>query len=101
MSEAFWETGWVVFRFSDDMPYEFRPPELDGLWINRDAVPETQSIEAARQLAEKDHTAHLVGEAVAYPTDRTEVDAQGRLAQVWEIRPLWKIDESPNPKPAG
>jgi hypothetical protein len=83
---------WVVFRFSDDMPVSHRPPDLDGLWIDRNDVPSTQSIEAARRASEQGRR-YLVGEAVAHPTERLEVSEDGRVAQVWEIRPLWKSDE--------
>jgi hypothetical protein len=105
---------WVVLRFSEDMPVEYRPPDLDGLWMRKDEVPSAPSIEAARQAAESHQNEHLVGEAVAMPTDRFETrvvphrvpytDAEGypvglineetQIAQVYEIRPLWKVDES-------
>jgi hypothetical protein len=113
------ETSWIVLRFSDDMPLEYRPPDLDGLWMPRDQAPRAQSIEAARKAAESHENEHLVGECVAVPTDRFEErtvlegteavvpDAwresyRGpggkafvlQKAQVYEIRPLWKIDES-------
>ncbi len=108
------EYEWIVFRFSEDMPEAYRPPDLDGLWMHVSEAPVAPSIEAARALAEDTETEHLVGEAVAYPTERTETrvientvpyrldvngDVEGveqfeeETAQVWEIRPLWKIDE--------
>lgn len=114
------EYEWIVFRFSEDMPEAYRPPDLDGLWMHVSEAPVAPSIEAARALAEDTETEHLVGEAVAYPTDKTEVRVvnlklivpvtlessdgvisipwdgshfERQVAQVWEIRPLWKIDE--------
>lgn len=109
------QAEWIVFRFSDDMPESYRPPDLDGLWMPADQAPRAQSIDAARKAAESHENEHLVGECVAVPTDRFEtrqVDT-GALrvhfptapehdydvvpferAQVYEIRPLWKVDES-------
>lgn len=125
-------TEWIAFRFSDDMPVEYRPPDLDGLWLPADSVPTAPSIEAARRMAKSPNTEHLVGEAVAIPTNRQERrminirpvelsppwrvelisemsilrledsgDFVTQTAQVWEIRPLWRVDEQrEHPMPA-
>lgn len=106
-------TDWIVLRYGEDMPVEYRAPDLDGLWIPRDQAPRAQSVDAARQAAQSHENEHLVMDAVGVPTDRGEwrtVHGDGvvcpsplpkhagrhiaQRAQVYEIRPLRKVDES-------
>lgn len=78
---------WIVYRLSDDLPDPWRAPELDGLWVDRSTVPEYTSLQEKRGELDPEP-----GECVAIATGRFEADDQGRIAEVYEIRPLWKID---------
>lgn len=81
------EPDYIVYRFSPDMPEEWRPPQMDGWWVDRNTVPEYSTLQEKRGARDPEP-----GECVAIATGRFETREDGRIAEVFEIRPLWKID---------
>lgn len=67
------EADYIVIRAAADLPAGFLPPEMEGKWFDR-----------AELRAEKwDGPA----EAVAVPATRFETREDGKVAEVYEVRP--------------
>jgi hypothetical protein len=70
------EPDLIVFRHGPDMPEEYWSPAYEGVWFNRNTVPNLSWLDAMTDT----------GDAYAEPTGRFEVREDGAVAEVWEIR---------------
>lgn len=73
------EPDYVVIRPAPDLPTNGLPSILNGRWFDRTDLPSNGAVGFPVSAAG-------LG-AVAVPTDRFEVRADGKVAQVWEVRP--------------
>lgn len=69
--------GYIVIRFEEGYPEEWKPPGYDGRWIERRGVP----VFPPRWPEGSTHT-----EATAFATGRYETNDDGLRAEVYEVR---------------